>query len=217
MCNLYSVTTTQEAMRRLTRAIRDHTGNQPAFREVYPGQMAPVVRRGADGVRELALGRWGFVLPQEGRAPKDVTNARADNVAMSSFWRASFHERRCLVPATLFCEWTDRPDPATGKKRKVWFGLKGKSGDDALFSFAGLWRSWSGPYRGETVSWNVYAFVTTMPNGIVAPVHAKAMPVMLTADQYDQWVDGTAKDAMALLRPRPDADIDILPGPGLAT
>jgi hypothetical protein len=42
MCNLYSITRGQEAMRRLFRVTRDLTGNLPALPAVYPG--APVVR-----------------------------------------------------------------------------------------------------------------------------------------------------------------------------
>ena len=44
MCNLYSITRGQEAMRRLFRVTRDLTGNLPALPAVYPDTMAPVVR-----------------------------------------------------------------------------------------------------------------------------------------------------------------------------
>jgi hypothetical protein len=44
VCNLYSVTTNQEAMRRAFRASRDTTGNLPGLPAVYPDTMAPVVR-----------------------------------------------------------------------------------------------------------------------------------------------------------------------------
>ena len=145
MCNLYSETSAQDYIRKLFRVIRDRTGNLPVLREIYPATMAPVVRKGDDGARELVILRWGFVLPQEGTVPKDVTNARSDKVATSSFWKSSFVERRCLVPVTSFCEWTDKPDAETGKKRKVWFRPR----DTELFAFAGLWRHWRGNYKSE--------------------------------------------------------------------
>jgi putative SOS response-associated peptidase YedK len=44
MCNLYSITRGQEAMRHLFRVTRDLTGNLPALPAVYPDTMAPVVR-----------------------------------------------------------------------------------------------------------------------------------------------------------------------------
>ena len=65
------------------------------------------------------------------RARQPVTNVRNLD---SPFWRPALArpERRCLVPATAFAEWTGE----TGAKRKVWFSLK----DRPVFAFAGLWR-----------------------------------------------------------------------------
>jgi hypothetical protein len=44
MCNLYSITRTQEAMRRLFRVQRDLLGNFPGLPAIFPDTMAPVVR-----------------------------------------------------------------------------------------------------------------------------------------------------------------------------
>jgi hypothetical protein len=60
MCNLYSMTTTQEAMRRLARVVRDSLGNLPSLPGIFPDQLAPVVRVGKDGERALEMMRWGF-------------------------------------------------------------------------------------------------------------------------------------------------------------
>jgi putative SOS response-associated peptidase YedK len=59
MCNLYSVTRTQEAMRRLVRVKRD-LGNFPGMPSVFPDTFAPIVRTAWDGERELSLMRCGF-------------------------------------------------------------------------------------------------------------------------------------------------------------
>ena len=67
----------------------------PAF--IFPGYMAPVVRRAEDGDLELVKLSWGFVLLPDGSAPKRVTNVRDDQLLRSKFWRGSFEERRCLV------------------------------------------------------------------------------------------------------------------------
>jgi putative SOS response-associated peptidase YedK len=63
MWNLYSITRSQEAMRRLFRVKRDFTGNLAALPAVYPDTMAPVVRTARDGERELILMHWGFPPP----------------------------------------------------------------------------------------------------------------------------------------------------------
>ena len=59
MCNLYSITKGQQAIREFARALSDRTGNLPSLPGIFPDQMAPVVRAGTDG-RELAMLRWGF-------------------------------------------------------------------------------------------------------------------------------------------------------------
>jgi hypothetical protein len=75
MCNLYSITLSQDAMRRLFATSRDLTGNLPPIPGVFPNSMAPVVRRSADGERELTMMRWGMPgPPQFGGAP--ITNIR---------------------------------------------------------------------------------------------------------------------------------------------
>jgi putative SOS response-associated peptidase YedK len=55
MCNLYSVTTNQEAMRRIARALHDSLGNQPPLPAILPDQLAPVIRLDANGERTLGI------------------------------------------------------------------------------------------------------------------------------------------------------------------
>jgi putative SOS response-associated peptidase YedK len=58
MCNLYSLTKGQAAIRDLFRARQDRTGNLPLFPGIFPDQIAPIVRNAADGERELVMARW---------------------------------------------------------------------------------------------------------------------------------------------------------------
>jgi putative SOS response-associated peptidase YedK len=191
MCNLYSVTRSQEAIRRAFRVMRDLTGNLPSLPAVFPDTLAPVVRTARDGERELTMMRWGFPPPPNlGTAP--VTNVR--NIK-SPYWRGWLKaEWRCLVPATSFCEWTDARPKVTH-----WFAL-----DESrpLFAFAGIWRLWTGERTGER---SLFAFLTTQSNDIVRPIHAKAMPVLLTSEQeFDIWLEARVNDAIALQRPLPN-------------
>ena len=55
MCNLYSLTKSQDAIRQLSKAMRDTTGNLPIMPGIFPDAAAPVVRTAQDGVRELAM------------------------------------------------------------------------------------------------------------------------------------------------------------------
>jgi len=169
MCNLYSITRSQEAMRRAFRVMRDLTGNLPSLPAVFPDTMAPVVRTAPDGELESTLMRWGFPPPPNlGTAL--VTNVRN---LKSPYWRGWLKaEWRCLVPATSFCEWTDSRPKVTH-----WFALDEMR---PLFAFAGIWRLWDGERKGETREHSLFAFLTTASNEVVRPIHAKAMPVLLT-------------------------------------
>ncbi len=106
MCNLYSMTKSQQAIRELVKAICDLTGNLPPLPGIFPNRMAPIVRPGADGQRELLMARWGFPPPNvPGQKPRNpyLTNVRNTS---SRYWSSYLKkpEHRCLVPATNFAE-----------------------------------------------------------------------------------------------------------------
>jgi putative SOS response-associated peptidase YedK len=190
MCNLYSYTSSQEEARRLMRILDDRAGNQPPLPAIFPDEMAPVVRTGKDGERQMLGMRWGLPPPQSGLRP--VTNIRNLD---SAWWRPWLEPRwRCLVPANSFCEWTDaRP------KVPRWFAL---GPERPLFAFAGIWRPWTGERKKEAGEHLLYSFLTTEPNDIVRPVHAKAMPVMLTTpEEWEAWLNAPIDEAMKLQKP----------------
>lgn len=198
MCNLYTMTATVDELRRLFGPFEGDTANLPPFDEIYPGRQAPVLRPTDGGGLVLETMVWGFPGPVAAKG-RPVTNIR--NLA-SPFWRSALANplRRCLVPVTRFCEWTADPDPATGRKAKVWFGLKDEAAP--LFAFAGLWRPGEGgPFM---------AFLTCEPNGLVGAVHPKAMPVMLRPNDARRWLDEPMASACALAQPYADADMRIV-------
>jgi putative SOS response-associated peptidase YedK len=104
---------------------------------------------------------------------------------------------RRLPPISLF-------DPAFNKTPKR-FAL---DADRPLFASAGLWTLWRGVREGEH---ELFGFLTTEANAVVAPIHPKAMPVILTtAEEVDLWLAADAPKALELQRPLPDDALRIV-------
>lgn len=233
MCNLYSVSTNQEAIRRLFKVERDTTGNMPPLPGVFPDHRAPVVRVAPDGIRELAMMRWG--LPSSARALFEAASARAGklrargrDVDFDALLRleadggttnvrttTSLHWRRwlepgyrCLVPFTAFAEPGRSPE---GRHEPVWFAA-----DETRppMAFAGIyvpgWTSVRKVKEGETTN-DLFGFLTCAPNMTVGAIHPKAMPVILaTSDETETWLRAPWREAAVLQRPLPDAALRIV-------
>src|SRR5271156_4985927 len=209
MCNLYSITKGQQAIRDLAGAMRDLTGNLPMLPGVFPDYSAPIVRTAADGVRELAMARWGMPSPAFAIAGKKtdpgVTNIRNTK---SPHWRRWLSvESRCVVPFTSFSEPELQPD---GSRPPAWFAF-----DESrpLSFFAGIWTNWKSVRKikeGE-VQADLFAFLTCEPNKEVGAIHPKAMPVILaTAEEVETWLTAEPAEALALQRPLPDGALRIV-------
>jgi putative SOS response-associated peptidase YedK len=181
VCNLYSLTRAQDAMRQLFAELDyDHRlGNLAPLPEIYPDYAAPILRNASDGM-EMVLARWGLPTPPQfpigKKTDRGVTNVR--NTASPHWRRWLALANRCLVPFTAFAE------PNGSEGGNAWFAFE----DDRPAFFAGLrvpgWKSVRKVKDGETTD-DLFAILTTEPNAEVRAVHPKAMPVILT--DPDDW------------------------------
>lgn len=234
MCNLFRQRSGAQAILDAARAMRADVGNMEP-RDLYPDYAAPIVRTGADGVRELVLSRWG--LPSSKKALFDAATKRADRLrakgkavdfpkllemepdsgttnvrnTASPHWRPWLEPaNRCLVPFTAFSE---PGRDAEGKYRLIWFKLAGNDPEPLAF-FAGVHvRQWSCVRKIKTglETCDVFAFLTTAPSEPVKSVHPKAMPVILTEpDEIEAWMGAPWAEANGLQRALPDGALEII-------
>jgi putative SOS response-associated peptidase YedK len=111
--------------------------------------------------------------------------------------------RRCLVPASSFCEPNSDVKPATWN----WFAINDANEPRPLFAFPGVWRRYKGPVKkdGPNVEIETYAFLTTTPNPLVATINHERMPVLLTREEeFETWLKGSPDEAFALAREYPE-------------
>lgn len=160
---------------------------------VAPSQLVVVVGLKPDGVRRgMAQLPWRLVAhSSETIKPKyRPINVRAEGVLWN--YGLQYRERRCLVPADGFYEWTG----PKGKKTPYRFTMA----DGKPFAFAGLWDLWRGA-EGKLVS---CCILTTAANDLIRPYHDR-MPVIVPAEAYDAWLapDTPERELLGLLRPYP--------------
>ncbi len=227
MCNLYANMTSQQAMRQLfqVRPEFDGLGNAAPQLQIKPDNQVPIVRVDREGNRAIAHARWGYrkVKFKGQNFESWLTNTRD---LTAPVWKRVLQEprQRCLVPASSFAEYhpTEKFMGKAGKPNKcaTWFRLIGDE-DRPPFAFAGFVRRWNWEKDGlrrkadadlaaENAQVIAMTFLTTEANSIVAPIHPKAMPVILrTEEEFSTWLHGSGEEAAALQRPLPDDALEI--------
>ncbi|WP_298431456.1 SOS response-associated peptidase [uncultured Jannaschia sp.] len=191
MCGRYALTLPHDAMAQAFAAKPANDLPDIPNYNVCPTVQVPVVVAG----RRLVSMRWGF-LPHWYDTPTDgplIINARAETIAEKPAFRAAVRERRCLVPATGFYEWTKGPDGA----RLPWYFHPVEA---EMMVFAGIWQDW-GADRMPTC-----AIVSCAAGPTMAEIHHRE-PVTLDPADWGLWLGEQGTGAAPLMRAAPEGRI----------
>lgn len=193
MCGRFAVTLPPDAMAQLFAAQpANDLPSVPNF-NVCPTNQVHVVRHGETG-RALVSMRWGF-LPHWYKAENAgplLINARAETLADKPAFKAACRERRCLILATGFYEWTKTPEGA----RLPWYIHRQ---DGAPIAFGGVWQDW-GPAENRQ---STCAIVTTQASQTLSAIHHR-MPLILDPPDWPLWLGEAGKGAARLMQTGPE-------------
>jgi putative SOS response-associated peptidase YedK len=173
---------------------------------------APIYHASAFGFPELPIVtnkeptllqqfKWGLIpfwvrtREQADKIKTGTINAKSETAFEKPSFKTSMKSKRCLVPSTGFFEF----HTCKSKKYPYYITLS----NTEIFSFAGIWDSWTDKMTGEILS--TFSILTIAANPLMAKIHneKKRMPVILPEEQENRWLDDslTAEEITALCAP----------------
>lgn len=193
MCGRFALTLPDDAMAALFDAtLANDLAPLPNYNICPTNQIHTITSE--DGNRRLRPMRWGF-LPHWYKTPTDgplLINARSETIAEKPAFSKACRERRCLIPATGFYEWTKDSE----NNRLPWY-IHPNSND--FLAFAGIWQAWDKADAPLTTC----AIVTTQANENMSQIHHR-MPVILTKKDWPLWLGEDGKGAATLMTAAPE-------------
>lgn len=204
MCGRYTVFTEEEVVeiRSIIAEVSQRFGEGAiATGEIFPTNKAPVLTLDGNRLTPYPVS-WGF--PRWDGKGVDI-NARNDTVLYAldhpekrSNWRKPILTRRCIIPSTGFYEWAlqsvlepqlslfpvDRKESTKEPKIKLHFRCPG----EPMLYMAGMINTL--PDKEGKLK-DCFVILTTAANQYMSPFHDR-MPVILTADEREEWIKSDA-------------------------
>jgi len=183
MCGRFSLHEQLSMIEDLYEAQAEADVKEPDSFNIAPSQRVPIIRNDDHG-RVIELMKWGLV-PIWAKDPKvgfKMINARDDTIKSKPTYRSAF-KNRCIVPASGFYEWKGEK----GSKQPYFIFPS-----EGIFSFAGMWESWTPKDDSGAEPLHTFTIVTTSANRFMSDLHSR-MPVILAGDDIDIWMDNKSE------------------------
>lgn len=146
---------------------------------IAPGNYAEfVIDTGED--RELVNGMWSYLIEEkpkgEGFRPHHrytTFNAQSRKLEDSRLWHDAYLNHRCIVPVSGFHEWN----------HGVCYNVT--PANKQAIALGGLYKI--NYFNEQPVP--SFCVITLPPQPQFEHIHKKSFPLILTPDQFDQWLD----------------------------
>jgi len=165
-----------------------------AVETVTPMRFATVIRLNAEGQREAARIRWGFVpadAPDQGIGTKFI-HARAETIEQKPTFRDAFFARRGLLVVNTFNEGKEI-SPSKTEQHVVTLR------DRSATAIAVIWERWE---KGA-VPLESFAMVTVAANAVIGTITDR-MPALVADADWAKWLGETlasVDELKAILKP----------------
>ena len=184
MCGRFTQKYTWQEVQAFLSIIGAPLNLRPRY-NVSPTTDIDVVRLDAEGRRELVAMRWGLVPYWWKKTLREAPasfNARSEEIDTKPMFRDAWRRnRRCIIPASGFYEWTG---PKTERVPHYFTAADGSP----LIGFAGLYEIWRNPETGEDV---LSATILTTDVSAWMSTYHNRMPVILRPEDFGRWLDGS--------------------------
>lgn len=136
-----------------------------------------------DQKNQVEFMRWGLVpFWSKGIDPRySMFNARAETLTSKPAFKKPFKRSRCLIPASGYYEWRTE----AGVKQPYAIARE----DGKLLALAGVWDSW----HDDKTQINSCTIITKEACPQLADLHER-MPVVISHDAYNDWLDPAIED-----------------------
>lgn len=144
--------------------------------------------------------KWGLVnrWAHDNKQAAAAINAKAETVESRSTFREAFAQRRCVIAADGFYEWTGPKN----HRQPQWIHPR----EGSLILFAGLYESWF-PARNQPEL--TFTIITCDANETLSPIHDR-MPVILDEAAAEDWMNPREPQPSSLKRLLVPAPKDLL-------
>lgn len=159
---------------------------------VTPMRVASVIRLNADGQREVARMRWGFVPANaaDQNIGTQFIHARAETIEEKPTYRDAFFNRRGLVIVRTFNE--GKEITPTKTEQHVITPRDGKP-----LAIAVIWERW------RKMPLESFAMVTTAANALIGTITDR-MPAVIAPEHWNKWLGeepASVDELKAILQP----------------